>query len=75
MRKKISNYWGSDVYPHREAIIYHNTKDNLFEVEFWNKNQLQENRQMVSGYGEDKVVHSLRYAEDAAENWCLGYIP
>ena len=23
----------------------------------------------------DGVIHSLRYAEDAAENWCLGYIP
>jgi len=26
---------------------------------------------MVTG----TTVHSLRYAEDAAENWCLGYIP
>ena len=32
--------------------------------------QLIESRPMITG----TTVHSLSYAEDAAENWCLGVI-
>ena len=42
----------------------------LFEVEFWDKKNLIETRQMLT----EGVAHSESYAEDAAENWCLGYI-
>jgi len=33
--------------------------------------RIKETRQMIT----NGVAHSERYAEDAAENWCLGYIP
>lgn len=71
MRKQLSKHWGSESYPHREAVIYLNYKEDIFEVEFWEKGKLIENRKMVS----DGVAHSESYADDAAENWCLGYIP
>ena len=72
MRIQLSKHFSSaDIYPNREAVIYHNADKKIFEVEFWEKDQLIENREMVT----DGVAHSERYAEDAAENWCLGYIP
>jgi|SaaInl6LU_22_DNA_1037377.scaffolds.fasta_scaffold272119_1 hypothetical protein len=70
MRKEISRYWGDETYPHREAIIYYNNDMELFEVEFWDKKNLVETRQMLT----EGVAHSEPYAESAAENWCLGYI-
>lgn len=75
MRKEISRHWGDQAYPHREAIIFHNLTEDLFEVEFWERKKLKENRQMVTEHRGERTIHSLRYAEDAAENWCLGYIP
>lgn len=71
MRKEIGKHWGTDLCPDREAIIFFNVDEAYWEVEFWDNNKLIENRPMVT----DGVVHSERYAEDAAENWCLGYIP
>jgi hypothetical protein len=71
MRKEIGRHWGDETYPHREAIIYFNVDEAYWEVEFWDKKQLIETRPMVT----DGVAHSEVYAENAAENWCLGYIP
>ena len=42
-----------------------------YEVDFYEGGVLKESRQMIT----NGVAHSERYAEDAAENWCLGYIP
>lgn len=73
MRKEISRFWGDQAYPYREAIIYlQETSEDKehYEVEFWDKKKLVENRKMIT----DGVAHSERYAEDAAENWCMGYI-
>lgn len=69
MRKEISRFWGDQAYPNREAIIY--LQEEHYEVEFWDKKKLVENRKMIT----NGVAHSEHYAEDAAENWCLGYIP
>lgn len=71
MRKELSRHWGNEANPKREAVIYHNYRKDIFEVEFWNEGKLIENRAMVT----DGVAHSESYADDAAENWCLGYIP
>jgi len=71
MRQQLHIHYGSDVYPHRKAVVFLNKEKDCFEVEFWNKKQLQETREMIT----DGVAHSERYAEDAAENWCLGYMP
>ena len=77
MRKEISRYWGDDKVPDREAVVYHNTEKKLYEVDFLSNEELVETREMVTQYNDDKgmTVHSMRYAEDAAENWCLGIIP
>tara|TARA_B100000900_G_scaffold411674_1_gene431847 strand:- start:69 stop:281 length:213 start_codon:yes stop_codon:yes gene_type:complete len=64
-----SKHWGQEEYIKREAHIYR--LEYWWEVEFWDGGELKETRKMVTG----TTVHSLRYAEDAAENWCLGYIP
>ncbi len=67
-RKLIHEHWGDN----RNAKIYH-VEDimDFFEVDFYEDEQLKETRQMIT----NGVAHSERYAEDAAENWCLGYIP
>ena len=70
-RKLRSEFWGDEKNPDRKAEIYHNQIYDHFEVDFYNKDELKETRDMKT----DGVIHSLRYAEDAAENWCLGYIP
>ena len=46
-------------------------KDGVWYVNMILGGQLIESRPMVSDGG---VIHSERYAEDAAENWCLGVI-
>jgi hypothetical protein len=74
MLKKISEHWGGPEYPGRRAEIYHDTDKNCFTVHFYKKRTVEdlvEERDMVT----DGVVHSSSYAEDAAENWCLGYMP
>jgi len=53
----------------RRAEIFN--KDGVWYVDMILGGQLIESRPMVSDGG---VVHSERYAEDAAENWCLGVI-
>ena len=70
MRKELSRYWGNETYPHREAVVFYNDKKEIFDVEFWDKKKLVETREMVT----EGVAHSESYAEDAAENWCFGYI-
>lgn len=70
MMKEISTHWGSDEYKDRESIIYHDTKKEVYVVEFWQDQNLVESRDMV----DDGVKKSMRYAERAAENWVLGYI-
>ena len=75
-RKLIHEHWG-DSDNNRSSKLYH-VEDimDFFEVDFYENGELKESRQMITK-GEHKygVAHSERYAEDAAENWCLGYIP
>ena len=52
----------------RRAEIF--MKNDVWHVNMIIGGQLIECRPMVS----DVTVHSLRYAEDAAENWCIGII-
>ena len=65
--------WGNN---DRHAKIYYKKEfrvgiPRVYEVDFYEGGILKESRQMIT----DGVPHSERYAEDAAENWCLGYIP
>ena len=76
MRKEVGRQWGSDLaYPNREAVIYHNLETEIYEVEYYDKGKLIETREMITESEDgNRTVHSLRYAEDAAENYCLGYM-
>jgi len=74
--KEISHHWGELEYQGREAIVYFDTKKELFFVEYWEGDSKISSREMVSNHEDGgRVVHSARYAEDAAENYCLGYMP
>ena len=77
MRKEISRYWGDEKVSDREAVVYYSKEKKLYEVDFLSNEKLVETREMVTQYNDDKgmTVHSMRYAEDAAKNWCLGIIP
>ncbi len=52
----------------RRAEIF--SKNDVWHVNMIIGGQLIECRPMIS----DGIVHSLSYAEDAAENWCIGII-
>ena len=75
-REEVGRQWGNDLaYPHREAVIYHNHDRGLYEVEFYERGKLLETRDMVTNNPDwGRCVHSLDYAESAAENFCLGYM-
>jgi len=74
MRKHIATHWGNEACPTREAAIYHNTEKKLYEVDFLDDGEVIETREMVTENNGEALVHSYRYAEDAAENYCLGYM-
>tara|TARA_R100001369_G_scaffold42429_1_gene68640 strand:+ start:612 stop:824 length:213 start_codon:yes stop_codon:yes gene_type:complete len=61
--------WG-EVQRTAKVYLVHDTEDH-YEVEFYQSEILRETRKMIT----NGVSHNERYAEDAAENWCLGYIP
>lgn len=65
----IGKHWGVEKYSNREAHIY--IEDGIYSVQFWEDLELKEERKMDP----DGIPRSLHYAESAAENWCLGYIP
>jgi len=75
MRREISVHWGVKEFEDRKAIIYVDTKAEHFEVDYYLGDKHIETREMIT---EDKewgeTVHSLSYAESAAENYCLGYM-
>ena len=65
--------WGNNDR-HAKAYYKEEFRDgvpSIYEVDFYEGGILKESRQMIT----DGVPHNERYAEDAAENWCLGYIP
>jgi len=69
--RQIHRHWGSDEYSNRSAEVVYDGNKEIYIVNFYDKKRLVEARKMVT----EGVAHSERYAEDAAENWCLGYIP
>jgi hypothetical protein len=71
--KLIAEHWGGDTYPDRRAEIFEDTQRGCFVVRYYKKRTIEElvdERDMIT----DGVAHSMRYAEDAAENYCLGYM-
>ena len=80
MRKEVSTHWGVDQYKDRKAIIYlqeTSEDEEHYEVDYFENDKLIETREMITtrkDFPEGETVHSVHYAENAAENYCLGYM-
>ena len=48
MMKEISHHWGELEYQGREAIVYFDTKKELYLVEYWEGDSKISSREMVS---------------------------
>ena len=71
----ISVHNGTDTFPHRTAHVFNNEDKGMFEVDYLFYNKVIETREMVTESEEHgTTIHSQQYAEDAAENYCLGYM-
>lgn len=64
---------GVDEYKDRSASIFKNANGN-WEVDFWLAEELQETVVMKTEHGDEVVFHNETYADNAAENYCLGYM-
>ena len=63
MGKKISTYWSD--YGKGKCEIHVDMKQEMFYIKYYDNNDRR-------FFTEDFVGKSLRYVEDAAENWALG---
>ena len=80
----LHEYWGELEFVERKAKVYlvysvdktSVTKEH-YEVDFYTGDEITETRKMITEgvHSGERTVHSESYAEDAAENWCQGYIP
>ncbi len=70
----LSEHKGVEDYDNRSASIYYVNKTH-YEVEFYKDKYLVETRVMKTEQGDEIIFHSEVYADNAAENYCLGYIP
>ena len=71
-RTFYSKHMGVDEYDNRTASIFKNA-NNHWEVDYWLDGELVETVVMKTEHGDEIVFHNETYAENAAENYCLGY--
>jgi len=69
MRTFYSKHYGVDEYANRSASVFKN-EEGHWEVDFWLDDKLKETRVMQT----DGVYHNETYADNAAENYVLGYM-
>ena len=72
-RTFYSKHMGVDKYGNRSASIFKNA-NNHWEVDYWLDGELVETVVMKTEYDDEVVFHNETYAENAAENYCLGYM-
>lgn len=72
-RTFYSKHMGVDEYKDRTACVFKNANGN-WEVDFWLAEELQETVVMKTEHGDEVVFHNETYADNAAENYCLGYM-
>ena len=72
-RTFYSKHMGVDEYEDRTACVFKNANGN-WEVDFWLAEELQETVVMKTEHGDEVVFHNEPYADNAAENYCLGYM-
>ena len=68
-----SKHMGVDQFADRTASVFKNEKTGHWEVDFWLADELVETVVMKTEYGDEVVFHNESYADDAAENYVLGY--
>ena len=71
-RTFYSKHMGVDEYEDRSASIFKNANGN-WEVDYWLADKLVETVVMKTEQGDEIYFHNETYAENAAENYCLGY--
>ena len=67
-----SKHMGVMEYANRSASIFKDVNGN-WEVDYWLGDKLMETVVMKTEQGDEVVFHNETYAENAAENYCLGY--
>ena len=72
-RTFYSKHMGVNEYENRTASIFKNANNN-WEVDYWLDGELGETVVMKTEYDDEVVFHNETYAENAAENYCLGYM-
>ena len=73
VRELLSEHRGVEDYDNRSASIYYVNRTH-YEVEFYKDKYLIETRVMKTEEGDAITFHSEHYADNAAENYCLGYM-
>ena len=68
VEEEMHKFWSDD--HKRHAHVVYNKEFKMYLVRMFENNKLVKSIPMIS----DATIHSERFAEDAAENWCLGYI-
>ena len=71
-RTFYSKHMGVMEYADRAACIFKDANGN-WEVDYWLGDKLMETVVMKTEQGDEVVFHNETYAENAAENYCLGY--
>tara|TARA_B100000965_G_C19339894_1_gene646891 strand:+ start:145 stop:420 length:276 start_codon:yes stop_codon:yes gene_type:complete len=75
--KLISEHWGNDIWQNRRARVLFNESSKLFSVELFDAQQkvrtVIREKDLTGTYEIKNIRVAQELAEQAAENWCLGY--
>ena len=64
---------GVGEYEDRTAAVFKNNETGHWEVDYWLADELVETAIMKTEDGDEVVFHNETYADNAAENYVLGY--
>ena len=72
-RTFYSKHMGVGEYEDRTAAVFKNNATGHWEVDYWLADELVETAIMKTEYEDEVVFHNENYADNAAENYVLGY--
>ena len=72
-RTFYSKHMGVGEYEDRTAAVFKNNETGHWEVDYWLADKLVETAIMKTEYEDEVVFHNEVYADNSAENYCLGY--
>jgi len=73
-RTFYSKHMGVGEYEDRTAAVFKNNETGHWEVDYWLADKLVETATMKTEQGDEVVFHNETYADNSAENYCLGYM-